>query len=162
MGYSLLIFNTDKDIENSLSFIEEQHKRRVFRNRKRTIFAILFILFIIAMAALVGFGHYRKHLFVQGLEEFSCPEEDISCSILLCPHGMVWSQDEGECHLPAGYQCCQDRSSVFTCYNYNEEDQKTKLCSVKTVISGVAPVPRTFCRPGFVWVPWRRRCFRSS
>ena len=155
VGYSLIIFKTDQDVENSISIMEEQ---RYFRKRKYIILTIICCLILVFFG--ICFGYYRSW-HAEELEEFSCHAEDSVCTSLLCPDGMDWDQDVGECHLPGGYQCCQDGAGILTCYNTEKKGEKDNKCKEETLTNGVAPSPRTFCYPGFVWVPWRRKCFRK-
>ena len=112
--------------------------------------ATLILLFIIIGGVLYYTIITTSH--ARGFREFSCGVDDSVCISLLCPDGMLW--DGRECSLPAGYLCCPDIAGILRCRELEE-------CSDNVLVSGVLPSAQTFCYPGFVWVPWRKKCFRK-
>ena len=157
-GYSLLIFKTDEDAENMRSVMEEPRKISAVRNRRCVGMTAVICLLLLCVVTVFACS---STLLAGEVEEFSCHRADSVCMSLLCPAGMLWHQEEGECGLPPGYWCCQDGAGILTCQEPYKEDRKDDKCTEETLASGVAPSPRTFCYPGFVWVPWRKKCFRK-
>ena len=114
-------------------------------------FGCLILIFIILGVVYYSISTYRHS---QGFKEFSCVSDDSACIAMICPVGMVWDEDARVCILPDGYLCCPDSASILRC-------QQGEECSDNVLVSGVLPSAQTFCYPGFVWVPWRKKCFRK-
>ena len=70
--------------------------------------------------------------------------------------GSMWSDSHSECLYPANYECCLNDEDIFLC----SEDISSQTC-VKVASNGVVLSDyKQMCREGFIWVPWRRRCFK--
>lgn len=70
--------------------------------------------------------------------------------------GSVWSDSHSECLYPANYECCLNDEDIFFC----SEDISSQTC-VKVASNGVVLSDyKQMCREGYIWVPWRRRCFK--
>ena len=162
VGYSLLIFKRDEDFENTFSFFDEQRRKKFRRRRRKLVFLVLLLILAIIIGTFVMLGPYRRYKFVQGFEEFSCKDEDSACLSLECPQGMVWSKESEECDLPESHKCCRNSQSIIMCLNYEDEQDKDEECIEILRLGWVAPFSRVFCKPGFIWVPWKRKCFRST
>ena len=149
-GYSMLWTKSGKGIESERSGKPEKKRRRV-------VCGILLASFLICVVCLAVLLYSSSHL-QEEVVEFSCSEEDLVCTSLLCPEGMDWQEERGECRLPAGYTCCLDIAGILSCQD--QQDMDYGRCIKETLAGGVAPSPQAFCYPGFMWVPWRRKCFR--
>ena len=100
-------------------------------------------------------------LEIKQLQEFSCLQDDQECLQLLCPQGMTWNEDVQECLLPDGWECCLDIQDQKICFDPQKRDKKSEKCSVQTTMAGISPFLKQLCRPGFLYIPRLKRCFRK-
>ena len=100
-------------------------------------------------------------LEIKQLQEFSCLQDDQECLQLLCPQGMTWNEDVQECLLPDGWECCLDIQHQLICFDPQKRDETSEKCSVQTKMAGISPFLKQLCRPGFLYIPRLKRCFRK-
>ena len=115
---------------------------------------------------------------VSGYREFCCSPSNITCLTLLCPSGMkremkdendvetklgtVFSGEYDECLVPSHFTCCTNTDNIFLCYQPGGQQEKTNNC-VRVSYNGVLFTGHDqFCREGYIWVPWKRKCFRQD
>ena len=121
---------------------------------------IVICLIILVLSIIIGIKLYfsliNPPMYSVGYSEFSCPSQNISCQSLLCPEGMAWTDDICSSNSPSDIRCCMSSStSILSCSRKN--------CSSSLVSASVVPSgQQVFCRTGYLWVPWRRKCFRSD
>ena len=119
---------------------------------------MLLLVSSIALLAAAGSLCLSIVLREQGYHQFSCPHDDQVCLQQICPQGMIWNQDKEECLTPDGWACCTV-SSMKICYEAGKSDQS---CPYEVVqVAGISPFLKEFCRPGFIWVPRLKRCWRK-
>ena len=117
----------------------------------------LLLISVFALLAAAGFVCVFVALREQGFQQFSCHLDDQECLQQICPQGMKWNPDKEECSVPEGWDCCTV-SNMKICYQTEGSDQS---CPYLVQIAGVSPFLKEFCRPGYIWVPRLKRCWRK-
>ena len=127
--------------------------------KRRFLFVLLFLLVSsLAGGSWFALDHVRKLRYIWGYEELMCYPHDLDCYRQICPDGMVWRKASDICRLQDTSFCCENQNGTIRCKPTN---QKKKVCS-KVQIAGVSSTAyKLFCRRGFLWVPWRKKCFRA-
>ena len=156
VGQSLEIFSPQNQDDIRSPLVDNRIQRKVVRIKSRKMPLLLVGLGIVFLIIVCGLYLFLNNQNREHFKEFSCHKEDTGCRTMLCPAGMQWNEDDGECLLPAGYICCLDNGALMQCFDSNSGD-----CGSNALMEGVAPSPRSLCYPGFVWVPWRKKCFRK-
>ena len=150
-----------------------------FYLKRLKVLRILIAVLVISLLVLVASSLWLVYLHVKlrsdiidGYQEFSCSKSDEICTGLLCPtgdkfssmnifysklvSGTVWSDGHAECLYPSNYECCLNDEDIFLC----SDDISSQTC-VKVATNGVVLSDyKQMCREGYIWVPWRRRCFK--
>ena len=152
--------NMELQLENSnlLEFHTEKKKTEEnskFR-KKFPFFCLAFILLTVMVGLWFFLLHVDKVRYVTGYEEFLCNNTDVKCLISLCPQGMYWSIEE-HCKFRKSEDCCQNERNIINC---NPSTQNKSNCFGLKLAGASQSGYKLFCRPGFLWVPWRRKCFR--
>ena len=120
----------------------------------------LLVLLVVILAGVSWFGldHVRKDNYLRGYQELECPSHDYGCHHQLCPDGMFWKNDSDICDVDHQSFCCHDQDRVIRCRTRHQEERG---CS-RVHVAGVAHTSyKLFCSRGFLWVPWRKQCFRA-
>ena len=138
----------------------EAEERRLARRRRITVLSIVGV-FLICGVILTMSVVYDVQARAGGhmeWEEFSCPGNDESCLSLLCPDGMGWEVGRGECAELPGYTCCTTCTHEYTCYGPGE-GEGVRCCLAEGVVPSAF---KQVCRPGYLWVQWKRKCLRRN
>ena len=72
--------------------------------------------------------------------------------------GTFWNGVYGECLVPSNFNCCYDVEEMFICFEPRAEAERRcmKFSYNGVLLHGY----KQLCREGYLWVPWRRKCFR--
>ena len=147
--------------------------------RRLKVLRILIAVLVISILVLLSSSLWLVYLHVKlrsdiidGYQEFSCLKTDEICVRLLCPtgdtfsidailncklvSGTVWSDSHRECLYPANYECCLNDVDIFLCSEDISSEDCVNVASNGVVLSDY----KQMCREGYIWVPWRRRCFK--
>ena len=141
---------------------EEQAKENKTKKKETFVVFLLISMFVILVLCIVWlvYSSTRSSSSLSGYEDVSCSSSDVRCLSLLCPDGARWSQDEQQCLVWTEFICCADVANIFKCFHPAEEE--TARC-FKFAYEGVLyPGYKQFCREGWLWVPWKRKCLRRK
>ena len=133
---------------------------RVNSMKKRRFLALLLFLMVVILAGVSWFGldHVRKDNYLRGYQELKCHSQDNGCHHQLCPDGLFWKNDSDICDVDDQSFCCHDQDMMIRCRTRHQEE---RVCS-RVHVAGVAHTSyKLFCSRGFLWVPWRKQCFRA-
>jgi hypothetical protein len=130
--------------------------------KRPLVLGIAFCTVLLTAAGLIGLTVAARQEVLQGFQQFSCHHDDQECLQLLCPMGMEWSEEHQECSEPEGWECCTDVRNQKICFQDQNSEDRNKMCPFTIQIAGISPFFKEFCRPGFIWVPRLRRCWRSG
>ena len=128
--------------------------------QKRRLLVLLLFLMVAILAGVSWFGldHVRKQNYLRGYQELECQSHDNGCQHQLCPDGMIWMDDSDICDVHDQSFCCHDQDRMIRCRTRHQEERG---CS-RVHVAGVAHTSyKLFCSRGFLWVPWRKQCFRA-
>ena len=76
--------------------------------------------------------------------------------------GTVFSEEYDECLVPSHFICCTDVQHIFLCYLPGGLLANRTEC-VRFSYNGILFTGHDqFCREGYIWVPWKRKCFRQD
>ena len=128
--------------------------------QKRHLLVLLLFLMVVILAGVSWFGldDVRKQNYLRRYQELECQSHDYDCHHQLCPDGMFWKNDSDICGVDDQAFCCQDQDRVIRCRTRHQEERG---CS-RVHVAGVAQTSyKLFCSRGFLWVPWRKQCFRA-
>ena len=119
-----------------------------------------FNFFILILLIVSGIKLYScimlPFMYTVGYIELSCPSQNTTCQSLLCPEGMIWNKDKCLPDSTFDIKCCISSStSIISC--------SRSSCPKSLVSASVLPsAQQILCRKGYLWVPWRKKCFRKS
>ena len=131
--------------------------RKIEKKRFLVILLVLLIL-ILAVSSVFGLDYQRKQRYLAGYDKLECQSSDNECYQQLCPDGMFWNKKTDTCHVHDQSFCCKDEDRILRCTSVSQEES---VCS-RVQVAGVGhSAYKLFCRRGFLWVPWKKRCFRA-
>eukprot|EP00088_Acartia_fossae_P036231 TRINITY_DN37426_c1_g1_i1.p1 TRINITY_DN37426_c1_g1~~TRINITY_DN37426_c1_g1_i1.p1 ORF type:complete len:181 (-),score=46.88 TRINITY_DN37426_c1_g1_i1:281-823(-) len=139
----------------------EQHKH--MQRRRITILAIVAIFTIAASILIFSVVHDLTSRQEIDYVDFTCEPSDSQCIELFCPKGWQWSFEDSACNKLPDYECCVAQYEVpgehiFNCWKSGEENPYRCVLN-----AGVAPSAyKQLCRPGYLWVPWKKKCQRKD
>ena len=160
-GYSIVSLDREIHEEMADHVDREAVEKRLARRRCLKLVAIACVFLICSGILTISVVHDVQARAGDDLEwdtQFACQENDEDCLTLLCPEGMGWEGAGGECRQLPGYTCCTSCTQEYKCYKIEEADG-VKCCA------GVGVVPAAYkmqCRDGFLWVGWKKKCFRRN
>ena len=149
---------SDLTVEN----VREKREKEKKKNKARVVIHILVCMLTI-LAFCCGWLIYSSSLYsvLDGYEDLSCASSDSSCISLLCPQGAQWSQETDQSLVHQHFTCCADTNNIFKCFHLAEKE--TAWACVKYAYEGVLyPGYKKFCREGWLWVHWKRKCLRQK
>jgi len=157
-----LVVNDDRKV------VEQKIKMR----RRAVIFSIVTIFSVTTMVLLISVLHEELNFHNVGYEDVICQKGDAECFKLICPQGWWWVQEEEECKIMEGYECCKyaqhlcGQPTWVRCYNTTRmvEDIPDCSCTIPHVDTAgvVTSGYKQICHQDFVWVEWRKRCIRRN
>ena len=158
------LYNYDYDTTEDISDEEiitqniQGHKEKERRRKERIVLIILMIMMIILILCCVWLIYNNNTSSVmEDYEEFSCESSDLSCLEMLCPQGAHYSGEIDQCLVQQGYTCCTGEGYIFSCA------PTTTITCVQVAYEGVLyPGYKQYCREGWLWVPWKRKCMRQK
>jgi len=142
----------------------EAEENKHLRRRRFTILAIVAIFVTAGSILIFSVVHDLTNRPEMDFVDFTCPEGDTDCIESFCPVGWEWSDEEQACKQKPDYNCCVaaykvSNEHLFYCWKDGEE--KEHRCV--TLRAGVAPSAyKQLCRPGYLWVHWRKKCQRKD
>ena len=159
-----MLFNNDtiKEVANNITEEEilieniNKHKKRERKKKARIVLLILLLMvliFILCSGWLI-YNHTASSS-LEGYEDVSCESSDHSCLELLCPQGSQYSETTDQCMVQQHYTCCTDRNNIFSC-------APSQSCVQVTYEGVLYPGYKQYCREGWLWVPWKRKCLRQK
>ena len=75
--------------------------------------------------------------------------------------GTVWRAEYSECLVPSHFTCCTNTRDIFLCFPPATEESSQDC--VRFAYNGILFTGHDqFCREGYIWVPWKRKCFRRN
>ena len=153
-------YDTTEDVSDDEIITEntQEHKKSE-RKRKARIVLIILIIMMIILILCSGWLIYNHNAssVTEDYEDISCESSDLSCLEMLCPQGTQYSAGIDQCLVQEDYSCCTGQGDIFSCGPTN-----TITC-VEVAYEGVLyPGYKQYCREGWLWVPWKRKCMRKK
>lgn len=143
-----------------LCHIDVEAEGRKFRRRRRaTLLAILAIFLTTGIILIFSVVHDLQNRPEVGFVEEICSEADTACILNQCPHGYQWNTKQEKCFLQPGFECCLVQLSgqyLKHCWEGEEPDQPCAVMTAGIVLSTY----KQLCRPGYLWVEWKKKCLR--
>ena len=156
-------FCNDITIDDLIAENAKGNREKERKKKKARVVMLILVCMLTILAFCCGWLIYSSSpsSVLDGYEDLSCASSDSSCLALLCPQGAQWSQEADQCLVQQHFTCCADSINIFKCFHLAEEE--TARACFKFSYEGVLyPGYKQFCREGWLWVHWKRKCLRQK
>ena len=148
-------------------FFEQEEISVKVDRKKRTAKMILILLILMLVILAICTVWLIYSLFFSSstsssvYEEILCAQSDYDCITKLCPQGTRWDLDQGQCLVLHQFICCTDFHSIFKCFPPSKS-KEAEGCLKLTYEGVLYPGYKQYCRQGWLWVPWKKKCHRKN
>ena len=156
-------FNDDITIGDLMVENVKEKRGKEKKKKKARVVMLILACMLSILAFCCGWLIYSSSLYsvLDGYEDLSCASSDSSCIALLCPQGAQWSEEAAQCLVQQHFTCCADRNNIFKCFSPAEEGT-ARACGNFAYEGVLYPGYKQFCREGWLWVQWKRKCLRQK
>ena len=121
--YSIVTMDDSEIHEDEDDHVDREEEEKILTRRRWLKLASIVTIFLVSgiiLAMSVVHDVYARAGDDLEWEEFTCPDNDDACAALLCPVGMVWEGEDGQCREMSGYSCCTTCTHEYLCYEGGE------------------------------------------